>query len=327
MIYKDRLHGQVEISSPLALEIIKTPVLQRLKDIDQAGYSEPYFPRKTFSRFEHSLGVYLLLKKYQAPLEEQIAGLIHDISHGVFSHCLDYVLNIGAEKEQSHQDNIFKEFVRKTEIPSILEKHQMNVDYILDEHNFPLEEKPLPDLCADRIDYAFRTAMVFNEIDKGGADYFLNHLTAENSSWVFKDFESAQKFAQLFLRLNTLYFTGLPTALMFTTVGSYVKHALEKEYIAESDLYTTDTEVLEKINQYLNHDEKLQLLFDRMNNRIKAEDNPQDFDVKVFCKSRVIDPLCKHNGKVKRVSDIDSKWAEVVRKESTPKQYFIKFER
>lgn len=325
MIYKDRLHGQVEISNPLVLEIIQTSSLQRLKNIDQAGYFEPHFPGKAYSRFEHSLGVYLLLKKYQVPLEEQIAGLIHDVSHGVFSHCLDYVLNLGSEKEQSHQDNIFKEFVSKTEIPSILEKHQMNVNYILDEHNFPLAEKPLPDLCADRIDYALRTAMVFNEIDKEKVDYFLNHLTTENNSWVFKDFESAQKFAQLFLTLNTLYFTGLPTALMFTTVGSYLKYALEKEYVTESDLYTTDNQVLKKINQYLNDDQKLQLLFDRMNNKIKAKHDSQDFDVKVFCKSRIIDPFCKHKKEIKKVSEINSNWAEIVKKELIPKEYFIKF--
>lgn len=76
MNIKDRVYGDVEISEPVLLEIINSPTLQRLKDIDQAGYFEPYFPGTCHSRFEHSVGVCSLLKKYGAPIEEQIAGLI-----------------------------------------------------------------------------------------------------------------------------------------------------------------------------------------------------------------------------------------------------------
>jgi hypothetical protein len=72
------------------------------------------------------MGVYLLLKNYGAPIEEQIAGLIHDASHSAFSHCVDYVLAAGSESEQSHQDNVFDEFVRRSEIPSILKKYSID---------------------------------------------------------------------------------------------------------------------------------------------------------------------------------------------------------
>jgi len=36
---------------------------------------------------------------------------------------LDYVFDEGNQKEQSHQDNIFEEFIKKTDIPEILEKY------------------------------------------------------------------------------------------------------------------------------------------------------------------------------------------------------------
>ena len=45
--------------------------------------------------------------------------------------------------------------MRTSEIPNILERYGFNLDYILDDKNFPLKERSLPDLCADRIDYAF----------------------------------------------------------------------------------------------------------------------------------------------------------------------------
>ncbi|MFQ6049836.1 MAG: HD domain-containing protein [Candidatus Paceibacterales bacterium] len=327
MIYKDRIYDQIEISEPLILELIKTTTLQRLKEIDQAGYFEPHYPDTTHSRFEHSLGVFMLLKKFQAPFEEQIAGLIHDVSHSAFSHCIDYVLDSGSEEEHNHQDNIFESFVRESEIPSILEKYGMDVDYILEEDNFPLKERPLPDLCADRLDYSLRTTVIYKEIKKENVDHFLENLIVENNHWIFKNFENAKRYAELFFKLNSLYYAGLPSAVMYRTVGDYLRYALKKSYLTKADLYTTDKQVLEKVKEYLDRDKKLRLLFDRMNNKIKFQNNLEDFDARVFCKSRVVDPLCRDGGEIKRVSEIDKDWVKVLERESMPKKYFIKFER
>src|SRR3989344_2208425 len=182
MEYQDRVYGNFEITEPVILELINCPTLQRLKEIDQAGYLEPHFPGTAYSRFEHSVGVYLLLKMYQAPIEEQIAGLIHDVSHSAFSHCIDYVLDAGSETEHSHQDNVFDDYVRQSEIPGILEKYHFDLEYILDDRNFPLKERDLPDLCADRIDYSLRTAVVFKEIENG--KFFTDNLTTKNGKWI-----------------------------------------------------------------------------------------------------------------------------------------------
>lgn len=325
MKYADRVYGSFEITEPIILELINSPTLQRLKEIDQAGYFEPQFPGSVHSRFEHSVGVYLLLKKYKASIEEQIAGLIHDVSHSAFSHCIDYILDAGSEKEHSHQDNVFDDYVRKSEIPEILKKYNLDLEYILDDKNFPLKEKDLPDLCADRIDYSLRGAIVFREMRDG--KYFIGNLTAQGGKWIFKDFESAKKYAELFLKLNTNYYAGLPSAVMFRTVGDYLRHALVKEYISETDLYSTDKIVLAKIEPHTKSDSRLNLLFERMNNKIGVRNDPINYDGKVFCKSRVVDPLCWHNGKTKRVSEIEPGWVDIVKKESKPKEYFLKFER
>ncbi|GIW57621.1 MAG: hypothetical protein KatS3mg083_566 [Candidatus Dojkabacteria bacterium] len=284
------------------MELINSKTLQRLKDIDQAGYFEPHFPGCAHSRFEHSVGVYLLLKIYGAPLEEQIAGLIHDVSHSAFSHCIDYVLDDGSQKEQNHQDNVFEEFVRKSEIPEILGKYGFDLDYILDDKNFPLKERDLPDLCADRIDYSLRTATVLRKIENG--KYFIDNLSAENGRWIFKNFESAEKYAELFLWLNTEYYAGLPSAVMFRSVGDYLRYALSQNYISEDDLYTTDRIVLEKIEPHLETDSHLRLLFDRMNNKIGFKNDPNDYEVEISCKSRLVNPLCWHEGEIKRLSDV-----------------------
>lgn len=333
MKYIDRIYGEFEITEPVILELINCPVLQRLKDIDQTGYRPLWIKPDVdtgeydHSRFAHSLGVYLLLHKYNAPLEEQIAGLIHDVSHSAFSHCIDYILEIGSEKEHNHQDNLFDGYVRKTAIPEIIKKFSFDLEYILNDKNFPLKEKNLPDLCADRIDYSLKTAVIFGELDEQDKNYLLENLSTENNNWVFKNFESARKYAELFLKLNTVYYAGLASAVMFRAVGDCLRYALQKRYISEDDLYTTDKIAIEKVKRFLDKDGKLKLLWERMNDKVKVSNNPDNYDTQVFCKSRVVDPLFKDNDALKRVSEAEPSWSNIIRQELKPKQYFLKFEK
>ena len=92
--YSDKVYGKIKITEPVVLDLMNCESMKRLKGIDQVGYSKPFFhyPRRT--RFEHSVGVYLLLKKYNTPIEEQVSGLIHDISHSAFSHAIDYIMKV-----------------------------------------------------------------------------------------------------------------------------------------------------------------------------------------------------------------------------------------
>ena len=331
MKYADKVYGKFEITEPVILDLINSSTLQRLKKIDQAGYHPLWVKpnadvgKYDHSRFAHSLGVYLLLYKYGTPIEEQIADLIHDVSHSAFSHCVDYVLEAGSEKEHSYQDNIFENFVKRTEIPEILERYGFDLEYILDDKNFPLKERDLPDLCADRIDYSLRDAVLFNEINEEEKNYFLNNLEVKNNKWVFKDFQSAKKFAELFLKMNKNYYAGFSSAVMFRITGDYLKYALEKEYISEEDLYTNDETVLEKIKRFLEKDEKLRILWKRMNDKEQITNNTEKYDAKVFCKSRVVDPLFSSGNILKRVSDEELSWKEIIKKEMIPKQYFLKF--
>ena len=329
MIYQDRVYGEIEIKEPVILDLIKSPSLERLKGIDQAGYlpleakllGVPYSKVK-HNRFEHSLGVFILLKKFRAPLEEQIAGLIHDVSHPVFSHCIDYALDEGSEKYHVYQDDIHDEFVINSELPKILGGYGFDINHILNMDNFPLLERELPDLCADRLDYSLRTAAIFNEATSGTISYLLSNLTIENNFWVFKNLNSAEKYAKLFLKLNKIYYSGFPSGVMFRAVGDTIRYALSKDYVK---LFTTDREAIETIKEKSKTDNKLKNLFKRMEGKVKFENDPQNYDGHVFCKSRIVDPLLKIEDKTKRFSEVEESWKEVMETESKPKEYFIKF--
>ena len=93
----DPIHDFVRVNQS-ELEIIDTPIFQRLRRIKQLSGAHLIYPGAQHTRFEHSLGVMhitsmacqSLLEKSIIPLDQiqnlRFAGLLHDIGHGPFSH-------------------------------------------------------------------------------------------------------------------------------------------------------------------------------------------------------------------------------------------------
>src|SRR5579872_6615413 len=103
----DTFYGSIEVEEPVLLELIHSPSFQRLKSIHQYGVAYYTTHREEYNRFDHSLGVFAILRAKGAPLDEQIAGLLHDISHTAFSHVGDWVF--GKEyQEDDYQSIIYR---------------------------------------------------------------------------------------------------------------------------------------------------------------------------------------------------------------------------
>ena len=158
VLINDRVYGSIEIKEPVLIELINSKPLQRLKKIEQFGVPSAWYCFPGFSRFEHSVGVLILLKKLNASLKEQIAGLLHDVSHTAFSHVADWVFGSTIENEDL-QDLIHKKILIQSEIPKILEKYSFKISEVSKIEDFGLLERSIPDLCADRVDYALREFM------------------------------------------------------------------------------------------------------------------------------------------------------------------------
>src|SRR3989339_1947776 len=136
MKIQDRIYGQVNIEELILLELMASEPLQRLKGIKQS------LSNQTVSRYEHSLGVMILLKILKAPLEEQIAGLLHDVPHTAFSHVIDFVFE---NKDHEFHEKFHEDIIKNSEIPDILKKYNFDLSRILNEKNFPILERKLPD--------------------------------------------------------------------------------------------------------------------------------------------------------------------------------------
>ncbi|ETV91370.1 hypothetical protein H310_14049 [Aphanomyces invadans] len=119
-VFNDQIHGYITMS-PLCVSIIDTPQFQRLRDLKQLGTLYYVFPGASHNRFEHSLGVAHLagatverFRTNQPDLDItakdvellSVAGLVHDLGHGPFSHVFDgaFMMNARPSSSYSHED-------------------------------------------------------------------------------------------------------------------------------------------------------------------------------------------------------------------------------
>ena len=159
MLYNDPVYGKNKITEPVLLDLMATQAMQRTRGVLQHGVSALVGVTVPTSRFDHSMGVMLLVRRLGAVLEEQIAALLHDVSHTAFSHVIDYVFD--GHNTQGYHEERKLEYVAGTDIPLMLANHGYNWLDFMDEENFSLLEQDLPNLCADRLDYFLRDARRF----------------------------------------------------------------------------------------------------------------------------------------------------------------------
>lgn len=138
-IIHDTIYGSIELDGVL-LELIDTPEVQRLRSVKQLGLSYLVFPGANHSRFEHSLGTCFMAGKIgkelgldkDQVLRLKVAGLLHDIGHGPFSHSLERLYDeflgkdhMDISSEIINGDEVYRDDVEYSvdTIPEILRDH------------------------------------------------------------------------------------------------------------------------------------------------------------------------------------------------------------
>ena len=189
-ILRDPLWNNIRLD-PLALALLETPVVQRLRYVRQLGLAFLVYPGATHSRFEHALGAWHLAGVALRLLEERgalegidvrsqqivrAAALLHDVGHYPFSHALE---EIGV----THHEQVAYPLITSGPVASVLRSAlgesapEEVFALITGRSTEPLQGLISGSLDLDKIEYLKRDATMcgvpYGEID---VDRLLNSL-------------------------------------------------------------------------------------------------------------------------------------------------------
>ena len=168
-VLKDPVHSYIHINYEVVWNCLDSKEFQRLRRIRQLGGDFQVYPTAEHSRFSHSLGVYEIVRRMVTEIKSlsvelseydkicvMLAGLLHDVGHGPFSHAFEHVT------KHSHEDYTAKIILGKTELNQVLAEvsPRLPEDIVsIIEHNHPndiLNQIISGQLDADRMDYLLR---------------------------------------------------------------------------------------------------------------------------------------------------------------------------
>ncbi|MGE7020788.1 HD domain-containing protein [Solibacillus cecembensis] len=170
-VFKDPVHRYVHVRDQVIWDLVGTREFQRLRRIKQLGTAYLVFHGAEHSRFNHSLGVYEIVRRIVDDVfkgrpewdeEERLlvlcAALLHDLGHGPFSHAFENVF------ETDHEDFTRQILLGDTEVNQVL--NRVSEDF--PEKVAQVIEKTYPNelvvslissqIDADRMDYLQRDA-------------------------------------------------------------------------------------------------------------------------------------------------------------------------
>jgi uncharacterized protein len=236
---EDIIYGTFELDGVLE-ELVQSAPVQRLKGVHQGGAIFLVDSSQRHTRYAHSLGVLWLVRHFGGSLSEQIAALLHDVSHTAFSHVGDQVFGYPGE---DYHEQIFDEVIARSEIPLILAKH--GYDQTLQHFGqYMLLEQALPDLCADRIDYTLRDLFYAGTISLPDIRHFLDCLAVERGKLVLTDEAASRWISMQFKKLNQDYFRKPEYLFVNQKLADLLREALREGMLRKTDLLLDDESVL-----------------------------------------------------------------------------------
>jgi HD superfamily phosphohydrolase len=285
-VIDDPVFGRHHISQPLLQGLLGADAVVRLNGVHQAGASYLVRPRRDLARHAHAVGVMLLVRLLGGSLDEQAAGLLHDVSHTAFSHVADQVF---ANRAEDHHEQGLAAVVRRSEIPAIFQRYLADLDVVLDLDRWSLLDQPLPELCADRIDYTLRDLLHVGWISKRDIDWFLASLTVHEGRIVTTSLEAATWFTHQYHREVTELFMDPRELYANARLAQAIRCGLDSAIVEPADLLLEDDELLKRLTAA--GDQEIAALLDQLTPGLAVVEDPATFDVQAFSKARFVDPL------------------------------------
>ncbi|MTD41394.1 HD domain-containing protein [Erwinia sp. CPCC 100877] len=309
MEINDELYGNYRVE-PILEKLIFSAEVQRLKKVHMAGPAVLVNPLWNETRYEHSLGVMLLIRKLGGSLEEQIAGLLHDISHTAFSHVVDLALD--NEREDYHEQ-IKASFIQQSEVAAILENYGYSIqDLLFNDEQWPLLEQEAPLLCCDRLDYTLREIQRYFAVPLTEIHAFLKDIAVIDQRIVLQSIKWAEWFIDQYRKVVIDFFYDPRNLCSYEWLAQAIRQGLKSQQISSDDLLMTDQVFLEKLKQI--DSAEIQELLAKFTQPFtwqfcSSQDNYDIFQKK---KLRLVDPLVKTSKGILPVSQLSPEACEKI---------------
>ncbi len=306
MKFTDRIFGQVHITEPVLLDLLDSRAVSRLDGVLQHGVTGLIGVTRATSRLEHSLGVMALVRMLGGSLREQVAALLHDVSHTAFSHVIDYVFD-------DHQGQGFHEehkeaYMASSDLPDILARHAYDWRDFLDEAAYPLLEQPAPALCADRLDYFLRDALDLGLASQGGIEQAVDSLEVWEGRIVCKDLDTARWMAYTFIEADRLSWANFREVGLYELAARAIRQGLKKGVIVSEDLWGVDYDLWRKLETAADPDIQDCFRLVSPDTRFVWDERTPTF--RVGTKLRTIDPPVLLNERARPLSSLDPSFGQ-----------------
>ena len=320
MRYTDSIYGDVEIEEPVLLALMQTQAMQRLRGVLQHGITALLGITQPVTRFDHSLGVMLLVRRLHAQaersaakskpargsLEEQIAALLHDVSHTAFSHVIDYVVE--GHDSQSYHEEWKEAHLIASDVPQVLAKHGYNWRDFLREEDYALLEQPAPRLCADRLDYFLRDSRDLGLSTEGEVQRALDRLVVHDGRVGVSDIDTARWLAYTFIAADKASWANFREVGLYEVTARVIKTALQIGAMTEDDFWGTDEQLWRRLQAIDHVDVQQQLALISPATRFEWDEVNPIF--RVSTKLRTIDPDVLIGDRFKPLSALDADFAQ-----------------
>lgn len=285
-----------------------TPPVLRLKEVGMnCGCEYTNFPRFAhigpYSRYDHSLGVALIVWHFTGSREQALAGLFHDIDTPVFAHVVDF-LNGDHLHQESTESGTEERIAASPELCGLLAEYGLTVAQVADYHQYPIADNPSPALSADRLEYTLGNLLNYGFADREEIRAFYEDLVigtdeAGRPELVFRTPETAAAFAREALRNSRVYVADEDRFAM-QALADLLRLALDRGTLTRKDLWETEPAVIEKLGK----DAVCAAGWERFCRyaRIqRSRECPAESGwMRVDAKKRWIDPLALGKGRVSR---------------------------
>ena len=293
---------------PFLQEFAAALPVQRLKDVGMnCGCEYTNFPRFAdigpYSRYDHSLGVALIVWHFKGDMAQSLAGLFHDVTTPVFAHVVDF-LNGDHERQESTEAGVEACLSASAKIMELLEQYAIPLEAVTDYHRYPIADNDSPALSADRLEYTLGNLLNYRFADFETVCRFYEDLTVGKDEQgrpelVFRSVEIASAFTAAALKNAHVYVADEDRYAM-QMLADLLRIALQRGTLQYEDLHTTEPQVLEKLKQ----DEvclSLWRQFCGLSRILRREDSAAEGEEGWLCvpaKKRWIDPISQEYGRV-----------------------------